>query len=127
MAQEVRVMRPSSFVETGGTTVTFPVSLTGADLSSVTEVVKAPVAGSRIIVTGVLFHNSKTDSKWFKLQENTASASDVMQKFYIDSSRSELFCFPHGIAITEAVNLGVVSESNDTEQGVVIFGYVDYC
>ena len=121
---QTEVAKPASYV-VSGTTYTFPITKTGADLTTVREIAPAPGAAKHIFLTGALFQNPTSSKRWYQLQENTASAADIFGKFWLAGESTRLVIFPQAKRLTVNVNIGIKCEDNNTGHSCTIFGKVD--
>ena len=127
MPQEIRPIRPTSFVSGAGATVNLPISKTGLDLTTVRSVIAAPAARSQIIVIGVWFNNATAAAITMVLQEDTGGTpADLFPDVNVAANASVLVSFPQGMPVTVAKDLGVKSSDADTGNSCTIFAYVDH-
>jgi hypothetical protein len=124
---ESRPIRPTSYKTAAGVVVNLPASLTGQDLTTVTQICAAPATGQQIIITGVLFINSAASAETFVLQEDTAGTpADLFPDVYLPATSSLLLSFPQGLPVTANKDVGVKSSDATTTNGCIVFAYTDY-
>jgi hypothetical protein len=118
-------MKPSSYVDGSGNTVTFPAKVS-ENMSTVVAALAAPGAGKHIYVTGVIFSNNTGAAITMVLQEDTAGTpADIFPDLNIPINSTVAITFPHAIKCTANKNLGAKSSDADAGNVAIIFGYVD--
>lgn len=118
---QTEVQKPSSYI-VAGTTYTFPLSVTGQDMTTAKEVGIAPGAGKYIFVTGVIFINNTAAAITMVLQQG---GTDLFPDVKVAANATETLMFPHALRLTVNEGVDVKSSSADTGNGVIVFGKVD--
>lgn len=124
MVNEVRPIRPTSYLDSSGNTVNLPASKTGVNMTTAQEIVAAPVSGQRLLITGVTFINADNDEHSFVLQQG---GTDLFPDMVVRGYTTLHITFPQAIPLSEAEGCDVKCTDNDVTQGVIIYGYPDYC
>jgi hypothetical protein len=122
--QELPPPTEPQYVASDGSTVVFPVNLTGVDFTTVREILKAPArARHSLYLMGVLITNPTATATTVWLQRSTASSPVTISPiFQVPAYTNLTIVFPHMIKVLAGKNVGAKSTSSSTSIEVWIFG-----